>query len=108
MIDYVTYGQSAGALLVLVGAIILMGLGARRLGLVPGAGPMATKRPKRLKIEEVLILDPRRRLVLVRHDTHEHLLVLGVDGNLVVHSGPAQMTPQLKTPEFSGSGDGRP
>jgi flagellar protein FliO/FliZ len=36
---------------------------------------------------EVLPLDPRRRLVLIRHDDNEHLLLLGADGNRVIEGG---------------------
>ena len=116
MIDLATYGQAAGALLVLVGAIILLGLGARKFGLVPGImGPLTNKRARRLRVEEVLTLDPRRRLVLIRHDALEHLLVLSADGDVVVHTGPAPLVPAPGMPRpdhsdapFTLQGDGRP
>ena len=42
---------------------------------------------QRLEIIETLPLDPRRRLVLVRHDDKEHLLLLGINGDIVVAEG---------------------
>ncbi len=39
---------------------------------------------RRLKIIESLPIDPRRRLVIVRRDDVEHLLVLGQNGETVV------------------------
>ena len=50
----------------------------------PGAGASAARPPgaaRRLAVVEVLPLDPRRKLVLVRCDQREHLLLLGQDGN---------------------------
>ena len=58
----------------------------RRAGL-PGAVMVSPGTRKRLKIVEFLPLDTRRRLVLVRRDDKEHLLVLGPDGETVVESG---------------------
>lgn len=42
---------------------------------------------QRLEIIETLSLDPRRRLVLVRQDDKEHLLLLGINGDIVVSEG---------------------
>ncbi len=68
------------------------------LGLIGGAALLARRflvgarflpkpgRSNRLRIEEVLPIDARRRLVLVRHDRCEHLLLLGAGQDLVVHS----------------------
>jgi len=42
---------------------------------------------RRLKIVEYLPLDHRRRLVIVRRDNAEHLLVLGPQGETVVETG---------------------
>lgn len=41
---------------------------------------------RRLSIIESMPLDPRRRLVLVRRDDQEHLLVLGHEGETVVET----------------------
>lgn len=74
------------ALAFVLGLIGIFGLLLRRFG--PGAG-LALRRPgqqRRLGVVEVLSLDARRRLVLVRRDGVEHLLLLGQTGDQVVES----------------------
>ena len=70
------------AVLALIGAIAWL---ARRLGLGGKLAPNRGKNP-RLSLVEVLALDSRRRLVLVRRDQQEHLLLLGPGGDLRVES----------------------
>jgi len=55
------------------GAAMIGGLGGRR----------------RLAVVEYALLDAKSRLVLVRRDTTEHLLVLGPTGAVVVETGIA-------------------
>ncbi|MDY0009510.1 MAG: flagellar biosynthetic protein FliO [Bdellovibrionales bacterium] len=52
---------------------LLRKLGIASPGMMPGA-------KRRLKIVEHLALDTRRRLVLVRRDDREHLIVIGGQG----------------------------
>jgi flagellar protein FliO/FliZ len=61
----------------IVALLLLLARGARRFGLAPAAG-------RRLKTEEVLPLDSRRRLVIVRCDGREALLLLGGPQDVVV------------------------
>jgi len=71
-----------GALLLVVGLILALAWIARRLGVM---GRIAIKGARRrLAIVEVLPLDAKRRLVLLRRDGAEHLVLLGVNGDLVV------------------------
>ncbi len=77
-------------LLALVFVLGLIGLAAavmRRMGLGFPAG--ALKRPgnRRLSVVETAPLDGRRRLVLVRRDDTEHLIVLGPTSELVIETG---------------------
>lgn len=64
----------------LIGALAWV---ARRFGL---GGGMAVRpgKTRRLQVEEMLVLDAKRRLVLVRRDDTEHLLLLGATGEQVV------------------------
>jgi flagellar protein FliO/FliZ len=71
------------ALAAVVVLIVAFGAVLRRFG----HGP-ATRAGKRLAVTESLSLDARRRLVIVRHDGREHLLLLGPTGDLVVERGP--------------------
>ena len=58
----------------------LVAYGARRLGMIqPGVAG-----PRRLKVLESLMLDPRRRLVVVRFDDREHLLLLSPTGDSAI------------------------
>jgi flagellar protein FliO/FliZ len=53
---------------------------ARRFGMVRAGG--ASER--RLQVSESLMLDPRRRLVIVRCDGREHVLLLSPMGDRIV------------------------
>ena len=56
--------------------------------------PLSARRERRLKLVETLALDTKRRLVIVRCDEHEHLLLLGGQDDIVVHANlPAVNTP---------------
>lgn len=68
-----------------MGLMYLLSLFLKKIGLsgqsmLPGAR-------RRLKIVEFLPLDHRRKLVLVRRDNKDHLIVLGPSGETVVESG---------------------
>lgn len=69
-IDPMTWITAAAALAGVVALILLAGRLARRAGLAPqGSG--------RLRVEETVALDARRRLVLVRCDGRALLLLTG-------------------------------
>jgi len=80
VVDWIDWARSLFALLATLALIVAVAWGARRLGMLQ-AGPSA---PKRLKIAETLMIDPRRRLVIVRCDGREHLILLGATSDLVV------------------------
>jgi flagellar protein FliO/FliZ len=49
---------------------------------------------RRLRLSESLMIDPRRRLVIVRCDEREHLILCGPGGDVVVSEMAAkQATP---------------
>ena len=81
----------SGALVAVLAMILAGGWLLRRLidkGILPGSlQPSASRRPQRLAVVEVRQLDVRRRLVLVRRDGVEHLLLLGATHDLVIESG---------------------
>lgn len=57
----------------------------KRVGL--GGQSMLPGGKRRLKVVEFLPLDAKRKLVLVRRDNRDHLLVLGPAGETVVEAG---------------------
>ncbi len=74
--------QAVGALIFVLALIALVAWLMRRYG-----PAMRLGRPGRLGVVESIALDNRHRLLLVRRDNVEHLLLLGTAGDLVVESG---------------------
>lgn len=74
--DLESYLRFVLALVAVLGLIGLIAWAARRFGLVPG-GAISAGRGRRLVVVESLAVDGKRRLVLVRRDDREHLLLLG-------------------------------
>lgn len=58
----------------------------KKLGL-NGPVQISSGAKKRLKIVEVLPLDPRRKAIILRRDDTEHLVILSTSGETVVESG---------------------
>jgi flagellar protein FliO/FliZ len=97
------YWRFVGALIIVIALILVLAWIAKRIGF---GGRLATGRGKRrLAIQEVMPLDNKRRLVLLRRDGVEHLLLLGLNDDLVVETGimPPIEEPSEATPA-SGSG----
>jgi len=99
------YIRFAAALVFVLALIGLFGFLLRRFG--PNAGLPVRRRgtQRRLGVVEVLPLDARRRLVLVKRDGIEHLLLLGMGEDRVVETGiippPASVTESaVQTPSF--------
>ncbi len=77
-LDPATLLRAALALLAVVGLALLLARLAKRGGL---AGAAAAGPNRRLAVEQALALDPRRRLVLVRCDGREGLILTGPAGD---------------------------
>ena len=88
-LDYVRFLL---ALILVIGLIGLLALLARRMGfgavrLSPAFRGKSRDDRRRLAVVEVANVDARRRLVLIRRDDTEHLVLLGVNRDLLVESG---------------------
>lgn len=81
------------AFLLVLGLIALCAWALRRFGL---GGTVRPVRGNRLSVVESLALDARHRLVLVRRDDREHLILLGTT-EIVVENG---IIPPLPSQEF--------
>lgn len=79
----VQYLKYIVGLLIVLGLIALITLLARRFGMVPRASRDPSS-PKRLSVSDVMSIDAKRRLVLVKRDDREHLLLLGPEHDVVV------------------------
>ena len=78
MLDYLRF---IGSLALVVGLILALTWAMRRYGPHALGGAMGGKR--RLAVIESLTLDAKHRLVLLRQDDREHLIVLGGGATLV-------------------------
>ncbi len=72
-------------LVAVIGLIGVAALIARKAGVV--TLPAAVGRKRRLAVSESLPLDARRRLMIVRCDDREHLIILGAQTETIVDSG---------------------
>jgi flagellar protein FliO/FliZ len=79
-----TYLRFVLALLLVLGLIAILAWLLRRFGL---GGAIRGGAQRRVQVVETTPLGPRHRLVLVRRDRVEHLLLLGPQGDVVVERG---------------------
>ncbi len=85
--NYLQFAVAFAFVLALIGVVAIL---ARRFGLgyMPRSGSM-----RRLVISETVPLDARHRLVLIRRDNVEHLLVLGPASATVIEADIALSPP---------------
>ena len=83
--DFDLYLRFALALILVLGLIALLAWLLRRFGM----GVKMT-RGRRLGVTEVQMLGPRHRLMLIRRDDVEHLVIVGPASETVVESGIKQ------------------
>jgi len=83
--DLDLYFRFSLALVFVIALFVALALVLRRFGF--GSTMNASARKRRLSIVEVAALDAKRRLVLVRRDDAEHLLLLSPTGDAVVETG---------------------
>lgn len=82
--DLMDFARYLGALLLVLGLVGAAGLAARRFGLSGLVKPAATRR---LAVVETLMIGPRQRLLIIRRDGVEHLVLSGPDGTNVIEAG---------------------
>ncbi|MBL4801441.1 MAG: flagellar biosynthetic protein FliO [Emcibacter sp.] len=79
------YFQFIMALLFVLALILLLAYGAKKFGLMARVTVHSPKtKDKRLNIVEILPIDARRKLMLIRRDNVEHLIMLGLDRDMVI------------------------
>jgi flagellar protein FliO/FliZ len=94
--DLIDIGRYFAALLLVLALVGAAGLALRRFGMPGLLKPQGTRR---LEIVETLMIGPRQKLLLLRRDGVEHLVLAGPDGADVVESGiPAAPQPQPAEP----------
>lgn len=90
--DLDVYFRFLLALVFVLGLIAALAWAARRFGLGGNLMPMKG-RSGRLAVTESLMLDAKRRLVLIRRDDREHLVLIGPAGETVIETGIAGAQP---------------
>lgn len=84
--DWMAYLRFVLALIFVLGLIGLAAWLARRAGFMARATPDRGA-GRRLAVVEVASVDAKRRLVLIRRDDTEHLLLLGATHETVIEQG---------------------
>jgi len=84
VMEYLDLLRYFGALLLVLAMVGGAGLLARRFG-VPGVTKPTNI--KRLAVVETLMVGPRQRLIIVRRDGVEHLVLSSPDGASIIESG---------------------
>jgi len=91
--EYSDYLRFVAAFGFIIGLILVCAWGARRMGLTPQIG--ATENNKRLAVIETLNLDAKRKLILIRRDDKEHLLLVG-ETDMTIEGGFDAMQPVVQ------------
>jgi flagellar protein FliO/FliZ len=94
-VDFLDWMRMVFALIATLSLIAGAAYLARRFNLFEAGGVKGPER--RMRVRESLVLDARRRLVLVRCDAREHLLLLSPVGDVVVagfDAPPEELKPE--------------
>lgn len=83
--EFTDYFRFVLALVFVLSLVGLLAWAIRRMGMIPGTAGF--KAGRRLNVIESTMIDTKRKLVLVRRDDVEHLLVLGPESETVVETG---------------------
>lgn len=98
--DWIGLIRAAFALSLVVGLILVLAYGLRRYAPSFLARLQGERLERRMQVVETLVLDPARRLVLVRLDQEERLILLG-DGQELLEPrlpGAAPTTTKAQVP----------
>ncbi len=92
--DLLDFARAVFALLATLALIVGAAYLARRLGMLQPGGPGV----KRMRVTETLLIDTRRRMVIVRVDDREHVMLLGPAGDTLVSDMAAKEMPAPQAP----------
>ena len=101
LVNWTQYFLAMGVLLGLLASVGVIAYAVQRGWILQNlTGLRHTLLPdKRLAVTETLVIDPRRRVVIIRHDDHEQIVLLGAERETVLASQPAQPTQAQVDPE---------
>jgi len=98
--EFLPYLKYILGLLFVLGLIGLITVVARKFGMVANVDRRRSDK-KRLGVTSVFSVDAKRRLVLIRRDDQEHLILLGTERDLLIESN----IPIKKNPSNTKDGD---
>ena len=84
--DFDSYLRFVLAMVFVLSLIGLFAWAAKKFGMIPSARHSRGGK-RRLSIVEVAPVDAKRRLILVRRDEIEHLVLLGASTDVVIEGG---------------------
>lgn len=84
--EFIDSSQLLKFLSALVFVLSLMGLLALIAKYFSQKAPALTQRKRRLRVVESMMLDAKRKLVIVQCDEKEHLIILGANGETLIES----------------------
>ena len=99
--QYWTFGLALAIVLILIGILFWV---IQKIGVGGGKG----RRGSRLGIVEAAVVDRTRRLVLVRRDTVEHLVMIGGPQDVVIENNITRSEPSLTATATDQRGGGGP
>jgi flagellar protein FliO/FliZ len=95
VVDLTQYMLVMFVLVGLLGAIGLLALAIQRGWILKNITGLRYMKPeeRRLKVSETLVIDPRRRVVIVKCDDEEYVVLLGAESETLLSTQPAKPTP---------------
>jgi len=95
VVDTTQYWLVMFVLLGMLGAIGFIAIAVQRGWILKNITGLRYMTPdeRRLKVSETLAIDPRRRIVIVKCDDTEHVILLGAERETLLASIPAKPTP---------------
>jgi flagellar protein FliO/FliZ len=99
--EFSSYIRFLLALVFVIGLIGVFAVIARRMGLGFPNTVIKKSANRRLSIEEAMPLDGRRKIVLIRRDNTEHLILLGPNSETIVENNIKAPTAQIKPEDIT-------
>lgn len=99
------YFRFVAAFVLVIGLVLLLAWLAKRFRI--GTFPTGGTGSSRLEIVESLAIDTRQRLLIVRRDQREHLLLIGPERSQVVETGfsdPVSKAEDIETTRLGAVG----
>ena len=101
--DVISYSQYLIALLFVIALLFGLAYAAKKMGLSARVTINSQKASqRRLNIVEILPIDTKRKLVLIRRDQTEHLVMLGTEHDLLIERNIPVPAPEKTAMEDTG------